>query len=218
MKKIFLLCIFFLAYYTPEGFAQIPENGSYLWNSTSITYSLNDKTELVLGNKDHYSSQINRLDYFHFELIGYRKLSKDFSLGMGLRQAESYKSEQWNPGQTYMLYGVYFLNPGNMKIRFANRLASKTYKFSETQYGLDNNTSVDFFVRSTNMLPKPYLADEVFTSLNTGKVHSIRLYGGFHVLQKKHFGIDLYYCYWTTRPVDDWKNYNVLGLSTKVRI
>ncbi len=210
--------MFFLVCYTPEGFAQFNSDGSYLWNSTSIIYSIDDKTDLILGNKDHYSNQINRFDFFYFELIGYRKISEKFSMGLGLRQTESYKSKKWNPGQTYMLYGVYFLNPGNVKIRFANRLASRTYKTDETQYGLDNITTFDFFTRSGSKLPKPYLTDEVFTSMNTWKVNTIRLYGGFHILRMEHLGIDIYYCHMKTRPADTWNDYSVFGLSTKFRI
>lgn len=218
MNKIVTLFLIFLSFITPKGFAQLAGDGSYIWNSTGITYTLNDKTEFYFGNKDHYNSQIDRLDYFHFELIGYRKLDEKFSLGLGIRQTESYKSEQWNPGQTYMLYGVYTLNPCDIKIRFANRFVVKTYKTSDTQLGFDNITNVDLFVRSTCKFPKPYLMDEVFSNLNMGKLQGIRLYGGFHVLKKEHFGIDLFYCYWKSRSTADWKNYNVLGLSTKVRI
>ncbi|HAH24064.1 MAG TPA: hypothetical protein DCL77_09965, partial [Prolixibacteraceae bacterium] len=86
-----------------------------------------------------------------------------FSLGLGIRQTENFKSEIWNPGQTYMLYGVYGWSPWNMKIKFANRLMAKTYKFSETLYGLDNVSNIDFFVHSTNQWPKPYLMDELFS-------------------------------------------------------
>jgi hypothetical protein len=218
MKKIASLFVIFLAFYTPEGFAQFAGDGSYLWNSTSITYSFNDKTELVFGNKDHYSNQINRLDYFSFDLIGYRKLSKKFSLGLGLRQTESYKSDRWNPGKMYLFYGVYAFNPWDIKIKFANRLVAKTYKTSDTQYGLDNITNVDFFVRSTSKIPKPYLMDEIFSNLKSGKVQTIRLYVGFHLFKKEYLGIDLFYCYWKTRSTADWKDYNVFGLSTKVRI
>lgn len=138
-------------------------------------------------------NQIDHLDYFHFELIAYRKIYKKFSLGLGLRQTESYKSNRWNPGQTYMLYGMYALNPGNIKIRLVNRLAYRTYKTSGTQYGLDNITNVDFFVRSTNEWPKPFLTGELFTNLNYKKVQTIRLYGGFRLFRNEHFGIDIYY-------------------------
>ena len=218
MIKITGLILILFALCSSDGFAQLASDGSYFWNLTNIAYSVNDKTELVLSNKDHYSNQINDLDYFHFDLIAYRKINKKLSLGLGLRQTESYKSNRWNPGQTYMLYGVYAWNPWNIRIKFANRLVSKTYKTSDTQYGLDNITNVDFFVRSTNKWLKPYLMDEVFTNLNYQKVQTIRLYGGFRVFKNEHFGIDIYYCYWKGRSTEEWKDYNVLGLSTNVRI
>jgi len=219
MKKIiFLLFVLFSTFWTCEGFAQIANDGSYFWNSTSITYALNKKTDVYFGNKDHFSNQINRLDYFHFELMGYRKISNHFSLGLGIRQTESYKSSHWNPGQSYLLYGICYLNPWNMKIKFANRLVAKTYRNSETQHNLDNITTVDFFARSTNAWPKPYVMDELFSSLDAGKVQTIRFYGGFHLFSKKHWGLDLYYCYWKTRSTAQWKDYNVLGINTKFRI
>lgn len=217
-KNILLLSFIFTVVLTCEGFSQWASDGLYFWNSTSISYAVNDKTELYLGNKDHFNNQIHRLDYFHFEIIGYRKIANHFSLGLGIRQTESYKSNQWNSGQSYMLYGVYKLNPWNMKIRFANRLVAKTFKTSETQYFLDNNTNVDFFTCSSSWLPKPFLKDEVFSNLDLGKIQTIRLYGGFHLFNKQHWGLDLYYCYWKTRSTAQWKDYNVLGLSTNVKI
>lgn len=218
MKRIVTLIIIITVVFAPEGFARLTSDGSYYWNLTNITYSVNDKTELVSFNKDNYSNQIKHLDYFHLDLTAYRKISKSFSLGLGIRQTENYKSNRWNPGQTYMLYGVYVLNPGNIKIKFANRLVSKTYKTSDTQYGLDNITNVDFFVRNTNKWPKPYLMDELFSSLSLLQAQTIRLYGGFRLFRTDHFGIDVYYCYWLTNTGNSWKNFHIYGLNTKIRI
>lgn len=218
MKKISFLLVLLVTFTNLKAIAGDLSDGSYFWNSTSLTYILNAKTEFYLGNKDHFNNQIDRLDYYHVELVGYYRLMSKFSLGIGLRQTETYKSNQWNPGQTYMFYGVYFLNPLDVKIRFANRFVVKTYKISDTQLGLDNITNIDFFTNSTSKLPKPYLMDEIFSSLNQGKIQGIRLYGGLHVLRKKHLGIDLFYCYWKTRSAATWKNYNVWGLNTKFRI
>jgi hypothetical protein len=218
MAKIKGLLLLLFVFGISDCFAQIGSDGSYLWNSTSITYSFNDKTELVLGNKEHYSNHIDRLEYYHFELIGYRKLTSKFSLGLGVRQTENYKSNGWNPGQTYMCYGILFFNPLDMKIKFSNRLTAKVSKTVENQYGLDNISNIDFFTKTKCKFPKPYLADELFSNLNSGKVQTIRIYGGFHVFKNEHWGIDLFYCYWQTRSTAEWKYYNVLGISTKIRI
>ena len=212
------LLLFLTVFAFQKCFSQLGPDGSYLWNSTSITYAFNDKTDLILGNKEHYSNQIDRLEYCHFELIGYRKLTNKFSLGLGLRQTESYKSNGWNPGQTYLFYGILFFNPLDMKIKFSNRLTAKVSKTIETQYGLDNISNIDFFVRSKCKFPKLYLADELSSNLNSGKVQTIRIYGGFHLLKMKYFGLDLYYCNWRSHSGSIWYAYNVLGINTKVKI
>lgn len=216
--KFTVLLLFLLIGSFLNSFAQWGSDGLYLWNTTGITCKLNDKTELFFGNKDHYNTQINRLDYMHFELIGYRKLSSRFSLGMGLRQTENFKSEQWTPGQTYLFYGIVFFSPLDIKIKFANRLTAKVSKTADTQYGLDNITNIDFFTRSANKFPKPYLMDELFSTFNAGKIQTVRMFGGFHVIAKEHWGIDLFYCSWQTRLTDHWKYFNVLGLGTKFKI
>lgn len=216
--KIEGLLFFLFLFSFLDVFSQWGSDGSYYWNSTGITFPINSKYELYFGNKDHYSNQIDRIDYFHFELIGYRKMTENFSLGLGARQTESYKSDQWNPGQTYMFYGVLAFSPLDMKIKFANRLTAKVSKTADTQYGIDNISNVDFFTKSKWKFPKPYLADEIFSNLNTEKVQTVRVYSGFHVVKKEHWGIDLYYCYVQTRSTAEWKYYNVLGIGTKVKI
>lgn len=207
-----------LLFMVKSGFSQVGSDGSYFWNSTGVNYAINDKYELSFGNKDHYSNQINRLDYYHFELIGYRKITNRFSVGLGARQTENYKSNSWISGQTYMLYGVLLFNPLNIKIKFANRITAKVNKSNETQYGLDNISSVDFFTKSTWKFPKPYLQDELFSNLNNKRVQTIRVYSGLHLIKRPHWGFDLYYCYLQSRSTAEWKYYNVLGIGTKFKI
>ena len=207
-----------LLFMVKSGFSQVGSDGSYFWNSTGVNYAINDKYELSFGNKDHYSNQINRLDYYHFELIGYRKITNKFSLGLGARQTESYKLDKWTTGQTYMFYGVLSFNPLDIKIKFANRLTAKVSKSAETQYGLDNISNIDFFTKSTSKFPKPYFQDELFSNFNSKRVQTIRIYSGLHLIKRPHWGFDLYYCYLQSRSTAEWKYYNVLGIGTKFKI
>jgi hypothetical protein len=218
MIKCSIQLFVFLAIFTLNGFGQLNNDETYLWNSTGINFSLGDKTEFILSNKDHFNVKTGHLDYFHFDLAGYRKLSDHYSLGLGIRLNETYKSNLWNRGGAYMFYGVYTGIHGNIKIRFANRVAVRTFKISETLFTFDNITNIDFFVRSVSKWPKPYLMDEIFTNIEYRKIQTIRLYGGFHMLKLKKIGVDLYYCYQKARPLWVWKDYNIVGINTKFRI
>lgn len=89
---------------------------------------------------------------------------------------------------------------------------------ADSQYAWDNISNLDFFTKSSGKFPGPYLSQELFSELKSMKIQNYRLFGGLHLLQKEHFGIDIYYCYWKARALPDWKIYNVFGLSTKFRI
>lgn len=218
MKKIAILVIICFIITAQKVTAQFKSDGFYLWNSTHVTWRVNDKLELDFANKDQYSNNISRLDYYHLDLTAYRKFTNDFSLGLGVRRTESYKSTGWKPGNTFLLYGVLYLNPGSVKIKFANRVTAKVYRDSETIYGLDNITNVDFFAYSTRKFPKPYLMDEIFSDIKAGRIQTIRIYGGFRLLKIRHFGFDIFYCYWKSNSVGAWKEFNVLGMNTKFYI
>lgn len=211
-----LLFVLFAACYS-VGYAQLSSNGSYIWNVFNVNYSINDKTDLYLNTKEHYTNQADRFDFYHAELTLYRKLGPKFSLGMGYRQTGNYKAEQWTAGHNYLFYGVHYLSPGNVKIKIANRFVYKTFRHSDTQYGLDNISNIDLFARSVNKIPKPFLCEELFTEVKTRKIQNIRLYGGLHMIKTKYVGFDLFYCYWMTQSID-WKKYNVFGLTSKVNI
>ncbi len=218
MKKIDFILILFFTGMGYNVFGQLGGDGSYFWNSTSISYTANHKTEITLSNKDQYSNQIDHLEYFHFDLAAYYRVFENFALGLGIRQNESYKTDGWSPGNAYFFYGVYYFARKNFKVRFSNRIAMRTYKISDTQYTFDNNTTFDFFTDIKAKLPKPYLQDEIFTNLNVQKVQTVRIYGGLHVLKRSHWAIDIYYCLQETRPSWVWKSYDTYGLSTKFHI
>ena len=214
--KIFLF--FLSAFFCNDVYPQFASDGSYFWNVTNVNYTINEKTYLFLNTKEHFSNQTDRIDFFHLELTAYRKLTPKFSMGLGYRQTESYKLSNWYAGHNYLLYGMCIFSPANLKIKFANRVVYKSFKNADSQIGLDNMTNVDFFARSTSKIPKPYVADELFSELKSFKLQNVRFYGGLHLLKAEHLSVDVFYCYWMTCGGIDWKNYDVYGLCTKFSI
>ena len=218
MNRSKLILIFFLLVRFTDCFAQFPNDGSYFWHVTNVNYSINDKISLLLNMKEQFSNQINRVDFFHAELTAFRKINATFSVGLGYRQTENYRSAIWCAGHNYLLYGVCQFSPLNMKIRFSNRIVYKSFKQEDSQVGLDNITNIDFFVRSTNCIPKPFVSDEVFSELRSMVLQNVRLYGGLHIWKGEFLGIDLFYCDIFVNSVNIWSNFSVYGLNTKFNI
>src|ERR1035437_2336403 len=153
MRRSKLILIVLLSVCISDCFAQFPNDGSYFWNVTNVNYTINDKTSLLLNMKEQFSNQINRIDFFHAELTAFRKINTTFSVGLGYRQTENYRSAIWCAGHNYLLYGICLFYPANMKIRFANRVVYKSFKQDDSQVGFDNISNIYFFVRSTNHIP-----------------------------------------------------------------
>ena len=218
MNRSKLVLIFLLSVCFTDCFAQFANDGSYFWHVSNVNYILNDKTSLLLNMKEQFSNQINQIDFFHAELTAFRKINTTFSVGLGYRQTENYKSSIWCAGHNYLLYGVCMFSPADMKIRFANRIVYKSFKQDDSQVGFDNLTNIDFFVRSTNRIPKPFVSDEVFSELKSMVFQNVRLYGGLHVWKGEYFGLDLFYCDMFVNSENTWRNFSVYGLNTKINI
>ena len=218
MNKTRILLIVLLIVSVSDCFAQLAPDGSYLWNIQNVSYPINQNTHLLLNAKEQYSNQIDRHDFFHIELDVFRNINQRFSVGLGYRQTENYKSDVWFAGHNYLLYGICFFSPANLKIKFANRVVYKSFRNADSQIGLDNITNVDFFVRSTNHIPKPYISDEVFSELKSMEIQNVRLYGGLHVWNREHLAFDIFYCDLFVNSANAWKNFNVFGLNTKFTI
>jgi len=218
MHRSKFVLIFLLSVCITDCFAQFPTDGSYFWHVSNVNYILNDKTSLLLNMKEQFSNQINQIDFFHAELTAFRKINPTFSIGLGYRQTENYRSTIWCAGHNYLLYGICLFYPANMKIRFANRLVYKSFKQEDSQVGFDNLSNIDFFVRSTNRIPKPFVSDEVFSELRSMVFQNVRLYGGFHVWKGEYLGLDLFYCDMFVNSANIWRNFSVYGLNTKINI
>lgn len=218
MKKYFAAVFIFFLFLSHEGYSQFGKDGSYLWNTVQVNHKFNPKYEVVFTNRVFYNHISDRMDFYFFDLTGYRMLTRHFSLGLGLRRIESYKSDRWDPVNVLWTYGIIYAQTVGMKFKIANRFGYKTYRDSESQLALDNISTVDFFTNSKNRIPKPYLLTEVFSELKSMKIQNVRIFTGLHLLKFRSVDFDGFCALWKSNTSSGWKSYNVYGLATKIRI
>lgn len=218
MNKIILILLFVFVCGTQIVFGQLGNDGSYLWNTVQINHKIGGKYEFVFTNRVFYSNISDRLDYYFLDFTGYRSLTKHFSAGLGYRRTETYKTDKWNYGNIYWMYGVIYAKTGGVKLKIANRLGYKSFKDIDSQIAFDNISTIDFFTNSTSKFPKPYLIEEVFSELKSMKVQNMKLFTGLHLLKGQHFGFDVFYAFWKSNTSSGWKDYNVYGIATKINL
>jgi hypothetical protein len=199
-------------------FAQEEKAGSYLWNTVQVNYQLKQKYELVFTNRIFYNTQIERMDFYYFDLTGYRTFNRHLSMGLGYRNIHNYKVIDWKSGNLFFLYGIYNANPGFFKLKIATRVGYKHFKTDNSQIGLDNISTIDLFANSARKFPKPYLTEEAFSELKSMKIQHLRLFAGLHLLKKEHWGFDVFYARWKSHVTKSWENNNILGVATKINI
>lgn len=218
MIKYVSLWILFVLVFTSTGFCQLGNDGTYVWNTLQLNHKFDPKYEIAFTNRLYYSDISNRMEYYYLDLTGYRNFNTHFSMGLGERITGSYKLGKWNPGNSILGYGIIYLQAGSVKIKLALRSGYKSFKYSNSQIPFDNLTTIDFFTKLTNKIPKPYIYTELFSELKTFKLQNARLFSGLHLLKKKYIGLDVYYALWESNTSAGWKSYNIYGMATKFTI
>lgn len=218
MIKFNNLIIFIFLMFSYPVFSQEEKAGSYLWNTVQVNYKVDSKYELAFTNRFFFNNRIDRVDFYFFDLTGYKSLSRHLSMGLGYRNIHSYKVPEWNSGNLFFLYGIYNAAPGFFKLKIATRLGYKHFKINGSQIGLDNISTIDFFANSARKFPKPYITEEAFSELKSMKIQHLRLFTGLHLLKKEHWGFDVFYARWKSHVTERWENNNIWGIATKLSI
>lgn len=213
-----MIGLFFVISGAQTVFGQLGDDGTYLWNTIQVNHKWGQKYELVFTNRVFYSDISDRLDYYFLDLTGYRTVTKHVSVGLGYRRTETYKTDRWNYGNIYWMYGVIYAKAAGVKFKIANRLGHKSFKEVDSQIAFDNISTIDFFTNSTSKIPKPYVIEEVFSEVKSMKVQNMKLFTGLHLLKKPNFGFDVFYAFWKSNTSTGWKNYNVYGVATKFNL
>ncbi|MGD9931315.1 MAG: DUF2490 domain-containing protein [Mangrovibacterium sp.] len=190
----------------------------YLWNTTSVVAGLSPKSSLELSVKTHYLPSDNFRDMTYADLAVGRKLNSWFQLGLAFRVSQMPKET----GDDVYEYRPQFVTKVSatthaVKFRTTNRLEYLSFNLGEAFFRYYHNLFVDFPALAPK-LPKPYLGEELFTKLNGNGLHLGRLYGGLHVWESDHVGVDLFYVWQKLKSAGYWKEADVLGLNLKFKI
>jgi len=79
-----------------------------------------------------------------------------------------------------------------------------------------NKTTVKFPLKLTNLKLQPYIADEIFITLNDDNVDRNRFYSGVSFNLSKDIKANIFYLWQTSRSGHQWKDINVLGTQLKI--
>jgi hypothetical protein len=190
---------------------------TYLWNTTSLITSLNEKSSLRFRIKTQYLASEDTRESTFLECSASRTMNSWLRLGLGFRAVQTPKETgdvyEYRPQLITTVYNSKY----PVKYSSINRLEHRSFNKGESHFRYYHNISVDFPAFAPKV-PKLFLIEELFTKLNEESLHLIRVYGGLHIYERSHFVVDLFYVWQQTKTGGKWSGSDVFGLDLTFKI
>lgn len=222
MNKLSKPIIFFAALICIEIFNKpcfgFDDEGFQYWSAASVSFDISKDWKCTFEEEFRLGDDGGNLYYQHSDLgFVYKSLADWIELGANYRQVFEKDSEgKWRqenrPHLNITLKGQLFDLSLNNRSRFEYR--DKENK--EDLWRYRNKTTVKLPLELTGFKLQPYLADEVFVTLNDDNVDRNRLYSGVSFDLSKDIKASVFYLWQSTRSGREWKDIYVLGTGLKL--
>jgi len=196
----------------------VKEEGFQYWSRAGVGFDINKdwkftfEEELRLGNDGgnlyHY--------YSDFGFI-YSGLADWIDLGFNYRQVSEKDSEdEWRSENRPHLNVTLKTRLFGLDVSDRSRFEYRDREYKEDVWRYRNKVTVKLPFELTTFKLRPYLADEVFITLNDDNVDRNRLYLGVSFNLAKNVKGEIYYMWQSSRVASgEWNDLNVLGTKLK---
>ncbi len=183
----------------------------YLWNTTYFYVPLSSQYNLRLSTKVQYLTGDDLREMTYLDLSVSRKMNNWLNLGLAFRTTQHQKVTSEKMEYRPQLVSTMHWSSAKIKYSTTNRPEYLMFSKGDSYGRFYHNIFVHF--SSFGKWPKPYLGEELFTKLNGEQLHLARIYGGLHVLERKHFRVDVYYVCQQLKVSSQWSRSDVAGLN-----
>jgi hypothetical protein len=196
------------------------DEGFQWWNNASVAFGVAEDWKCTFEQEFRLGDDGGNLYYEHSDLaFTYSGLAEWLDLGAGFRlvyekdSSDDFKREN-RPHLNVTLKGKLFDCSVSTRSRFEYR--DRTAKEDVWRYR--NKVTVKLPFELTRLKLKPYLADEIFITLNDDNVDRNRVYAGTVFEPAKGLDADIYYMWQSSRSNSGtWKDIQVLGTALKFK-
>jgi hypothetical protein len=196
------------------------DEGFQWWSKAGTSFDVAKDWKCAFEQEFRLGDDGGNLYYEHSELaFTYSGLTEWLDVGAGFRliyekdSSDDFKRENM-PHIIVTLKGKFFDCPVSTRSRIEYR--DRTAKEDVWRYR--NKITVNLPVELTPLKLKPYLADEIFITLNDDNIDKNRLYFGVVMPLSQSVEAEIFYM-WQTSRVDsgDWSDIQVLGTTLKFK-
>lgn len=217
-----LVCFFVVVIYGAffGGICLASDDGDFQWWSTAdFSFNINKDWKFKFQEELRLGEGGGTLYYHHSDAgFVYGGFADWFDLGFNYRQVfEKDSSGQWRsenrPHINVTIKGKLLGLDMSNRSRFEYR--DRENKNDVWRYR--NKATVKLPFELTKLKLKPYLADEIFVTLNDDNVDRNRFYAGASFQIAKNLSSDVYYMWQSSRSAGQWNDIHVLGTALKFK-
>ena len=187
------------------------------WSTGDLSFDIDKDWKFIFQEEFRLGESGGHLYYHHSEVgFVYKSFADWVDLGLNYRQVfEKDSKGEWKqenqPNLNVTLKSKLF----GLDVSDRSRLEYRDREDKEDVWRYRNKFTVKLPFELTALKLQPYVADEVFITLNDDNVNKNRLYGGVSFKLTKNLKSDVYYLWESSRSSGSWTDINVLGTALK---
>ncbi|MBN1391489.1 MAG: DUF2490 domain-containing protein [Sedimentisphaerales bacterium] len=215
--NLFFIAVVMMAAATSRVCFASDDDDFQYWSTAEFSFDLNEDWGFVFQEELRLEDSASRL-YHHYSDAGfvYKGLADWIDLGVNFRLVyEKDSAGEWRqenrPHLNVNLKGKLF----GLDVSGRSRFEYRDRENKDDVWRYRNKFTVKLPFELTALKLKPYVADEVFVTLNDDNIDRNRLFGGVVFKLAENLKADVYYMWQSNRGAGDWIDTHVLGTAMK---
>lgn len=211
-----LVCIYTFS----EPCFAFEDEGFQYWASSSTFLDISKNWEAMFQKEFRLGDDGGTLYYQHSELGAmYKGLAEWLELGFNYRQIFERDDERvWKLESRPHLNVILKGRLSDLDLSNRSRFEYRIREDKDDLWRYRDKVTVKLPYEFTGLKLKPYLANEVFITLDDYDYNKNRLYSGItFALFKENIKADVFYLWQSSKSSSGWKNIHALGTGLKIR-
>lgn len=214
------ICLFIILLcsdaYNTSCFAYDDE-GFQLWSSAGASFDINKEWKGKFDEEFRLGNDGGHLYYQHSDIgFIYTGLADWLNLGFNYRYVnEKDSKDQWREENRPHFNVTVKSRLFGLDVSDRSRFEYRDRESKENVWRYRNKVTVKLPFEIDTFKLQPYIADEVFITLNDDNIDRNRLYFGLPLTLSQKFKTDIFYLWQSSRSGREWKDISVIGVYLK---
>jgi hypothetical protein len=194
------------------------DEGFQIWTTAGASFVVSNQWKAKFEEEYRLGNDGGNLYYRHSDLgLTYTGLADWLDLGLNYRYVDEKDSnDQWRQENRPHLNIKVKGHVLGLELSNRSRFEYRDRETKKDVWRYRNKIKVSLPFELTGLKLQPYIADEMFITLDDDNLDRNRLYFGLPLELSQSFKTDIYYLWQSSRSDREWKDISVVGIRLKI--